>query len=954
MSSILSLVSQLYSGTSNDAITAADRALKSWQQSVEAWQVAEQVLCSPGHSSEAYYFMAQTIRTKIQYDWHQVPASAMSALRDLLFRLLAQSKDSRPVRMQLSVAVSDLALQMDESWSEPIRDIVGVFGGSNDVLIDLLRLLPEETDNMRVIAAASKRQHSRDRLVSAYPQVVGFLASQLGNSAPTVVLQCYLSWLRFYAPPPNELRDSALLDRALAVVARDETAAEVVLETLMIASRDPQRYLSVVERVFPALTALAPQALRASDAEEAKPLCKLFTVTGECLLREISEKGADAGVQQLLGVLLNFCSHPDVEVASYPLDFFAELAHESSLSGTGNLLAPVFERLLDTLVSRLTMSGDEGFSMLSCRRGFEEMHELRGSLLRTIQTVSSTAFQPGVCEVKLTRALAATLDKPAQNEAVAVALAEILQAGQTRTFYQEREPYKAIDEAGIKGLGLSGTDELVSVLVRVVSPESILECNMDERWRRMGFITLLGTLGPGLVTKASLNTVLDCLCRIVMLGMGKGPEGGMVPTRFEPQWAGADSIKKVMSCRKHEIAQDISVVNALCGAFVNGASVTTDVCAGLMDAFTEGLMSVLNQVTNDELFCNQLTSMLNPLLVTIRNFPNGQWQSQRLRQLVAICQVLKMNRTSTRASFFGTVIAPTIWQAIDLYLPQVRHNYTSIEQACRVIKHMIRAAPSELKPLIPHIAQRTVTEFKSVKNLSSSYLYMAEIIGDTYAGAGHGEDIQSGTVIPLFNAMTEVGLECVKSPDSNDMIIEDLYGMAQRYLKHSPAIVIGSPYFASLLETGISNLMRVNRRETFDSLFSFLTNLYLTRGSELASFGVDATLAQSTGQVLLVAAPLVVIEIFKLLKGACPRTVIIYLPGLLDAIRLFEPHAFIQTWLPAGIEVLPPGLLSAEEKQNTIKDICSAKDRRATEMIQEIGFRCEQALLRGAEPEKEN
>lgn len=42
----------------------ANRWLEDWQQRVEAWQVADQVLHDGSASMEAHYFAAQTLRTK--------------------------------------------------------------------------------------------------------------------------------------------------------------------------------------------------------------------------------------------------------------------------------------------------------------------------------------------------------------------------------------------------------------------------------------------------------------------------------------------------------------------------------------------------------------------------------------------------------------------------------------------------------------------------------------------------------------------------------------------------------------------------------------------------------------------------------------------------------------------------------------------------------------------------
>jgi hypothetical protein len=45
----------------------ADRYLEQWQQTTEAWSVADAVLHDPNSNMEAQYFCAQTLRTKVGF-----------------------------------------------------------------------------------------------------------------------------------------------------------------------------------------------------------------------------------------------------------------------------------------------------------------------------------------------------------------------------------------------------------------------------------------------------------------------------------------------------------------------------------------------------------------------------------------------------------------------------------------------------------------------------------------------------------------------------------------------------------------------------------------------------------------------------------------------------------------------------------------------------------------------
>lgn len=62
---VLAALTALYHHEDLKVKDEADRWLEQWQQSVEAWSVADGLLHDPASSMEAQYFCAQTLRTKV-------------------------------------------------------------------------------------------------------------------------------------------------------------------------------------------------------------------------------------------------------------------------------------------------------------------------------------------------------------------------------------------------------------------------------------------------------------------------------------------------------------------------------------------------------------------------------------------------------------------------------------------------------------------------------------------------------------------------------------------------------------------------------------------------------------------------------------------------------------------------------------------------------------------------
>lgn len=75
---------------------------------------------------ESCYFAAQTMRTKIQYSFHELPAESYVSLRDSLIHHLEQVNDvstNAAIITQLSLALAALSLKMT-SWEKPILDLI--------------------------------------------------------------------------------------------------------------------------------------------------------------------------------------------------------------------------------------------------------------------------------------------------------------------------------------------------------------------------------------------------------------------------------------------------------------------------------------------------------------------------------------------------------------------------------------------------------------------------------------------------------------------------------------------------------------------------------------------------------------------------------------------------------------------------------------------------------------
>lgn len=129
---------------------------------------------------ESCYIAAQTMRTKIQTKFHEVPPEAHDSLRDSLIEHLLNIDEkieqmSPAILTQLCLAMADLILLMPE-WKGAVNDIMIRLKPSKPwVLLEVLVVLPEEISSRHLRLGANRRKDATEELKTDAPAVIEFL-----------------------------------------------------------------------------------------------------------------------------------------------------------------------------------------------------------------------------------------------------------------------------------------------------------------------------------------------------------------------------------------------------------------------------------------------------------------------------------------------------------------------------------------------------------------------------------------------------------------------------------------------------------------------------------------------------------------------------------------------------------------------------------------------------------
>ncbi|KAF8822874.1 hypothetical protein IE077_002287, partial [Cardiosporidium cionae] len=181
-----------------------DKWLREWQQSPSAWETADGILNAKTIADEVYCFAAQTLRSKIMYDFVELPADFHERLCEMLLQHLSMHRAKRPTANMLSLAVADFSIQTALVWENPVQTLMQRYVVDSEgvrTLLLLLKHLPEETTNSRVMADASAKAAHTKNIKAASLQVIQFLVEILQNSDDPFLkgeaLSCWLSWIVF-------------------------------------------------------------------------------------------------------------------------------------------------------------------------------------------------------------------------------------------------------------------------------------------------------------------------------------------------------------------------------------------------------------------------------------------------------------------------------------------------------------------------------------------------------------------------------------------------------------------------------------------------------------------------------------------------------------------------------------------------------------------------------------
>ncbi|GAB0086294.1 transportin-3 [Sergentomyia squamirostris] len=834
---------QVYQGVYafyNNSNTVEQQKASQWlcelQKSVYSWQIADELL-QEKRDFQSCYFAAQTIRSKIQNSFHELPASSHESLRDSLMSYISQItlETDGVIVTQLCLAVSDLCLLMS-TWRRPVSTLMERFSQSPDSvwpLLVILTLIPEEIHSRYLRLGANRRKelHQELKLESSGVQEFLLVCLQTAGQDPATqmrVIKCFTSWLNIHAIELCDIKDNVIMGLAFGLLHNGDTCLQLhevasdFLCTLLQCLEGTTTVPTMEVQIFNSVMALE-DAYNMSVAQEAidKTLnfCRIFTVLAECFLTRMLENSVYSGPHysiKALDLVLNCVGHYDYEVAEITFNLWFRLSEDLYNLNNDHLtnhFKPHIERLIGALVRHSQMEPDheglieEGDLFLDFRRKVSELTKDTVFIVGSSNCFKQMFFslQEGSVTWESTEAALFIMSTVAKN-----------------ILTDENDVVPKVVEA------ILNLPENTHIAVRYTS------------------VLLLGELCEWIEKHPeSLQAVLNFLLYSLQQKSG-------LPS------AAATALQSICAaCRDHmtcHVSGLLQIANSL-----DSFDITNDSVIGLL----KGICIILSRLPNEEMtkavkeMCSyQLTPLCQLLECDVK--PERGKRSDPVFWIDRLAAILRHTNPAVRGNEVHPMLSilEEIWPVMSSVFVKYQSDLRVMERTCRFVRYAIRCVGKQATPVLEPLVKQMVHLYAMYQH--TCFLYLGSILVDEFAKNSSCTkgllDMLQAFIEPTFTMLqVENGLR--NHPDT----VDDFFRLCSRYLQRSPVEFLQSPMITSIIQCALlacsldhhdanisvmkffTNLLHCGRQEESEVMRRLLQDIIATHGEALMMNLINAS-----------------------------------------------------------------------------------------------------------------
>ncbi|XP_035663115.1 transportin-3-like isoform X5 [Branchiostoma floridae] len=783
------------------------------QRSVFAWEVADQLLRN-GQDLETSYFAAQTMRTKIQYAFHELPQSAHQSLKESLLNHAQNlvSNASPVIITQLALALADLALQV-AGWKCPAKELIEKFGntvGNLPFLLEVLTVLPEEVNSRSLRLGANRRGEVIEELAESCDLVIQLLIACTQSCAAdsrvqAKVYRCLGSWFNLGVIQGEAVATSQLLNAPFQAMHNPETVSSVheaacdcICSALYVAE-DITRYESLANCLFQGVISLSEPyhvSVAQEDIDKSLNYCRVFTELAESFLElMMAAPGQGLGDLRILDLLLACVGHCQYEVAEITFNFWyrlSEVLYKRDSTNLNTIFKPYFQRLINSLSVHCQMDEDhEGVP--------DETDDFADFRIRVSELIKDVVFIVGSINVftQLFRNLAET----------------------PNTTWDVTEAHMYVMSAVAKNLMPfcvpSPSDES-EVVPQVL--QAVLNLPQDAHIAvRYTGTQLVGELCEWIDRHPD---TLDSVLNFLLAGL-QHPKLGSVS---------ATSLQNICAACREQMARHFKGLLQIVEALDN-LHISNEAAVGLL----KGISLILTKMPHDQLavglraLCQIQADRLSQLIVQNESVKEGTRTDPTifLDRLASIFSLFQYRHTAPEVQN-GQIhpcqqVVQEVWPVLSDTCNKYQADIRIVERCCRCIRFAVRCVGKQSAGLLQPLVTQMVNVYQTHQH--SCFLYLGSILVDEY---GMEEGCRTGLLDmlkafcgPTFQLLKTGGLR--NHPDT----IDDLFRLCARFVQRCPLVILHSEMIDAILECAMA-ASTLDHRDANASVMKFLRDLVHT------------------------------------------------------------------------------------------------------------------------------
>eukprot|EP00054_Salpingoeca_dolichothecata_P024825 m.170523 g.170523 ORF g.170523 m.170523 type:complete len:938 (-) comp25154_c1_seq4:113-2926(-) len=897
MEDVVTAVRTLHHNPDRSSKLRAGHYLEEFQKSVFAWELADKILHGK-ISLEASCFAAQTMRSKIQYHFGELPPDSHFDLRDSLLEHIKSFSSGVPLIVtQLCLAIADLIIQM-EGWPSFLQDLISLLGEDVDTvncLLELLCVIPEELDNPHVHVSHRKRKQFSDELNQSCGIVYEYLNvcmdhCQQDLDTQNAIFKCLTSWLKFGGPGAQSFIESALLPlsfQAIKVEETSETACDVACSAVYLSVELPALRPIITPLVFE-LDEVFKNC--ADDLNLSQAILSVFLEYAECSLNLMVEELTDEN-DSIVQLILDATEHPQIEIVHMTFSFWYRLSEFIDVAGADEEdesriarvmhYAPFFHRLL----SHITVAVRCPENLQGLINYHSELADFRSSSRHMLQETSYMSGSRKSIELLLTELHQDGLSWQQQEACLYVACAF---AENVDKRDQTVMPYL------IEFLMNLGDD--VHIQMRYTSVKLLGRCSV---WIAKNpdsispvFTYVLSGLELPELSRVNVFTIrnlcLDCKDKM-------GPHFGSLVQVIEA----ADSLGLSK--------QDIQFLY-------------------------EGAAKVQSSLQPQEI--NQaFNSVAIPLIEGIHSLVSDSPDSSEIEQFFSRLCILFKNTRVLPGRMLPNGAHPCLeagiraWDTASYILASCGGNTALVEDACHCVKYILECLQQHAAELMPQIAELVGPLYQAQRN--PALLYVASSMIDVFAINPEYADTLGGILISMCHT-TFAALETVQTLEEwqeHQDILLDFFRLLTRTLERQPMLLLQYAEETSHSVTCAVAAMLVPERDVNESVTTFLQNLVACPRIRLPEEDFEQV-SNAVTPLLQEMGEAIVHQVVATITGALPTFLIPNVSFIMWEFVQFDLNSTV-AWVQSapGFQEMNPAYVTEEDKLEFLNSFAASETK---------------------------